>query len=60
MIQVERITLVYEARMTDKLFIRKVDATQLRWFGHVERMLNERLVQVVYKSEVDGPRLRLA
>ena len=33
-----------------------MDQGVLRWFGHVERMGNERLVKRVYDSEVRGVR----
>ena len=35
-----------------------MDQGVLRWFGHVERMGNERLVKRVYDSEVRGVRRR--
>merc|ERR1712002_1280818 len=34
----------------------RMDQGVLRWFGHVERMGNERLVKRVYDSEVRGVR----
>merc|ERR1712002_339685 len=34
----------------------RMDQGGLRWFGHVERMGNERLVKRVYDSEVRGVR----
>merc|ERR1712002_507535 len=34
----------------------RIDQGILRWFGHVERMGNERLVKRVYDSEVRGVR----
>ena len=36
----------------------KMDQSILRWFGHVERMGNERMVRRVYDSEVRGVRAR--
>ena len=36
----------------------RMDQGVLRWFGHVERMGNERLVKRVYESEVRGVRKR--
>ena len=36
----------------------KVDQSVLRWFGHVERMEEERLVKRVYQSDVMGVRRR--
>ncbi len=27
----------------------------LRWFGHTERMNNEKFVKKVYESEIEGP-----
>merc|ERR1712002_1056172 len=36
----------------------RMDQGILRWFGHVERMGNERLVKRVYDSEVRGARRR--
>merc|ERR1712002_295278 len=36
----------------------RMDQGVLRWFGHVERMGNERLVKRVYDSEVRGVRRR--
>ena len=35
---------------------KKVDRKGLKWFGHVERMGDERLTKKVYKSEVGGER----
>ena len=32
----------------------KVDVNVLRWFGHVERMDNERLLKKVMNAKVDG------
>ena len=32
----------------------RVDVNVLRWFGHVERMDNERLLKKVMNAEVDG------
>ena len=37
---------------------KRVDRKVLKWFGHVERMGDERLTKKVYKSEVDGVRGR--
>ena len=36
----------------------RVDMNVLRWFGHVERMDNERLLKRVMNAEVDGQRTR--
>ena len=36
----------------------KMDQGVLRWFGHVERMENERLVKRVYESDIRGVRRR--
>ena len=36
----------------------RVDQSVLRWYGHVERMGDERLVKRVYESEVRGVRRR--
>ena len=36
----------------------KIDQSVLRWFGHMERMENERLVKRVYVSKVEGRRAR--
>ena len=36
----------------------RMDQGVLKWFGHVERMENERLVKRVYDSEVRGVRRR--
>merc|ERR1712002_540859 len=36
----------------------RMDQGVLRWFGHVERMGNDRLVKRVYDSEVRGVRRR--
>ena len=35
---------------------KRVDRKVLKWFGHVERMGDERLTKKVYKSEVGGER----
>ena len=32
----------------------KIKKSSLRWFGHVERMMNERLTKQVYMAEVKG------
>ena len=37
---------------------KRVDRKVLKWFGHVERMGNERLTKRVYRSEVGGVRGR--
>ena len=37
---------------------KKVDQSVLRWFGHVERMEEDRLVKRVYQSDVMGVRRR--
>ena len=37
---------------------KRVDRKVLKWFGHVERMGDERLTKKVYKSEVGGVRGR--
>ena len=36
----------------------RVDMNVLRWFGHVERMDNERLLKKVTNSRVDGRNVR--
>ena len=36
----------------------RMDQGVLRWFGHVERMREERLVKRVYESDVRGARCR--
>ena len=36
----------------------KVERNVLRWFGHIERMDDERLVKKVYESSVEGGRRR--
>ena len=36
----------------------RVDMNVLRWFGHVERMDNERLLKKVMNAEVDGRNAR--
>ena len=36
----------------------RVDRKVLKWFGHVERMGNERMTKRVYSSEVEGDRGR--
>ena len=36
--------------------LERADRGVLRWFGHVERMDDERIVKKIYKSEVDGVR----
>ena len=33
-----------------------MDQSVLRWFGHVERMEDDRLVRKVYESQMQGPR----
>ena len=35
---------------------RRVDRNVLKWFGHVERMGDDRQTKKVYKSEVGGER----
>lgn len=42
-------TLVYDKGMTDEPLVRKVDAPQLRWFGHGEQISNYRLIKFVYE-----------
>ena len=36
----------------------KVEKNILKWFGHMERMSDERLVKKVYKSTMDGDKGR--
>ena len=35
-----------------------MDQCVLRWFGHGERMEDDRLARKVYESEMQGPRYR--
>lgn len=42
----------------DNPLVRKRDAAQLCWLGHVTPMANKCLVKVVYDKEIDGARLR--
>ena len=35
-----------------------MDQNTLRWFGHVERMEDDKLAKKVYKSEMQEPRCR--
>ena len=35
-----------------------MDQSTLRWFGHVERMEDDRLAKKVHESEMQGPRCR--
>ena len=35
----------------------RIDESVLRWFGHVERMENDRIVNSVYAGEYAGSRL---
>lgn len=37
---------------------KRVEIAQLRWFGHHERMSNERLMYVVYAGNIHGARLQ--
>ena len=37
---------------------KRADQTVLRWFGHIERMSEERMVKRIYKSEAVGARAR--
>ena len=53
-----RNTLVYDECEIEKNAVRRVGVSQLRWFGHVERMSNDRLVKQVYVGEIEGERLR--
>ena len=36
----------------------KVDQSVLRWFGYMERIEEDRLVKIVYQSDVMGARRR--
>ena len=36
----------------------RADQSRLRWFGHIERMEDDRLVKKIYKSEARGVRPR--
>ena len=36
----------------------RIDQGVLRWFGHVERMGDERMAKRVYKSDMEGGRRR--
>ena len=37
---------------------RRIDQAVLRWYGHVERMGDERMAEGVYNSDVGGVRRR--
>ena len=52
-----RNTLVYDECEIEKNVVKRVGVSQLRWFGHVERMSNERLVKQVYDGEIEDERL---
>lgn len=41
-----------------KALSKRVDERVLGWFGHVERMYDERMTKKVYVSEVKGTRAR--
>ena len=54
----KRNTLVYDECNVVKNVVKKVWVSQLRWFGHVERMSSERLVKRIYVGEIEGERMR--
>ena len=58
--RIDRVPNVEIRRMCGKnvSVSQRMDQGVLRWFGHVERMGNERLVKRVYDSEVRGVRRR--
>ena len=58
--RVDRVPNVEIRRMCGKnvSVSQRVNQGILRWFGHVERMGDERLVKRVYESEVRGVRRR--
>ena len=58
--RIDRVPNVEIRRMCGKnvSVSQRMDQGVLRWFGHVERMGNERLVKRVYESEVRGVRRR--
>ena len=58
--RIDRVSNVEIRRMCGKnvSVSQRMDQGVLRWFGHVERMGNERLVKRVYESEVRGVRRR--
>ena len=39
-------------------FSERAEQSQLKWYGHLERMDEERLVKGIYRSEVEGRRAR--
>lgn len=49
--------MAYDDCMIVKLLDKSDDASQLGWFGHVERISYKCLVKIVYDGEVDGVRL---
>ena len=59
--RIDRVPNVEIRRMCGKnvSVSQRMDQGVLRWFGHVERMGNERLVKKVYDSEVRGVRRRV-
>merc|ERR1712002_1078060 len=58
--RIDRVRNVDVRRRCDKNVgvVERMEQGVLRWFGHVERMGNERLVKRVYDSEVRGVRRR--
>ncbi|WP_435336460.1 hypothetical protein, partial [Klebsiella pneumoniae] len=42
----------------DKSLNQQVEESILRWYGHVERMDDERTVKKIYKSDIVGRRRR--
>ena len=60
---ISRLERVRNERVRERAGVRRemavrVDMSVLRWFGHVERMDNERLVKKVVNAEVDGRNAR--
>lgn len=50
--------MLYKKCIIEHAFVRRIDAAQLVWFGHVQQMTNQRLVMVVYDINVNRARLK--
>lgn len=44
----------YTKNIIDKLYARRVDNVQLRWFGYIKQISNKRLEKIVYNIELQS------
>ena len=48
--------IIRERRRCELCVLKRIERNVLKWFGHVERMGEERLVKRVYQANLEGKR----